>query len=372
MFNRDALLIALCEVIQLSPPKHRDAEQRYHTIGEWLGKKGSVFEHNHPIIYPQGSFTIQTTVRPHGEVQEYDLDFVMELTRGTARYEKNPRLLLNDLEARLRENGHYKHIIERKKRCIRLNYAGDFHMDILPALPDQNRGSTDKIIVPDLKLLEYKPSNPKGYQNWFKERARYVFHKDSSVEPLASSQAAVEKTNLCNIVQLAKRARDVRFENPETSVRSIVLTTLLARHYIPRTSLLQELLYTLNTINNMIASISSGVIEVYNPANQDEKLSECWDDYPEQYTAFASWMNDFHSEVDRLQYLQGPALASALKSIFGEHVINQAIELDAQKTEELRASGKLGTTTKGKRTGSLGIASSITPAIKKNTFYGDE
>lgn len=372
MFNQDALLITICAVIQLSKAKYFEAEQRYQTISQWLGKEGSVFEYDQPVIYPQGSFAIQTTVRPHGEAQEYDLDFVMELANGAPRYTNNPRQLLDDLEKRLRENGNYEAIVERMNRCIRLNYAGDFHLDILPALPAPYRGRTARIIVPDRKLVQYKPSNPKGYRSWFREQSQHILRRDHSIEPLAPMQTAVEKPNLCNIVQLAKRARDVKFDNPEKSVRSIVLTTLLAQAYSPGSSLLQELLSALNAINRAVESSWPHIIKVHNPANPEEKLSECWDKYPEQYTEFRSWMIDFHRELDQLQHLQGPAFVNALKSLFGEGVVNQTIKLNASKVETLRSAGNLGMTTRGTRAGILGIASPIAPAIKKNTFYGDK
>lgn len=369
MFDRDGLLIAICEVIQLSRPKYAMVSERYKAIGRWLGAQGSVFENDRPEIYPQGSFAIQTTVRPHGEIQEYDLDFVMELAGGATRYQISPEALLNDLESRLRENGKYKGIVERMNRCIRLNYAGDFHLDILPALPAPNRGLSYKIIVPDRELHQYKPSNPKGYRDWFRAQSTRVLLKESSIEPLTPMQAAAEKPNLCNIVQLAKRARDVEFSKPETAVRSIVLTTLLAMHYSSGSSLEHELSMTLKATNTTIAQCRN-IIEVYNPANPEEKLSECWDKYPEQYQSFTSWMSNFCEKVDQLQRLHGLELAIALKAMFGEGVVNQAVQLNASKVEKLRSSGQLGMSSRGSRTGSLSIASAVAPAIKKNTFYG--
>jgi hypothetical protein len=374
MFSKDALLIAICEVIQISEPKYLEAEQRYQTISQWLGKEGSVFEYDNPVIYPQGSFAIQTTVRPYGEVQEYDLDFVMELKNGAPRYNNNPRKLLDDLEKRLKENGNYEAIVERMNRCIRLNYAGDFHLDILPALPDDSPGFPNRIMVPDRELIQYKASNPKGYRSWFEDRSCQDIQLDCSIEQLVPLQTAAQKPNLCNIVQLAKRARDVRFDDPAISVRSIVLTTLLAKYYSPGTSLIQELSLALTCMNQLIARDWPRIIEVYNPKNPDEKLSECWDKHPEQYEKFASWMLDFHRAIDQLQSLQNPEFSNALKEIFGENVVVQAIRCNAQKTDELRSSDHLRVQTRGLNVGRLGRASAALAAVpvKKNTFYGED
>ncbi len=72
--------------------------------------------------------------------------------------------------------------MERLPRCIRLNYAGDFHLDIVPAVPDFEVGGT-YIFVPDLDANlaidapqndRWKPSNPKGYQIWFEDHCKYL------------------------------------------------------------------------------------------------------------------------------------------------------------------------------------------------------
>ncbi len=69
--------------------------------------------------------------------------------------------------------------IEAKNRCIRLVYAGDFHMDILPGVQesvfDQN-----KIKVPDCELGNWVSSNPLGYGDWFMSKVNLV--KESLLE----------------------------------------------------------------------------------------------------------------------------------------------------------------------------------------------
>jgi hypothetical protein len=69
---------------------------------------------------------------------------------------------------RLRQSKVYGDILEEMNRCWRLNYAGQFHLDVLPAKPDSR--IVKAILVPDKALKDWKESNPKGYTNWFRIR----------------------------------------------------------------------------------------------------------------------------------------------------------------------------------------------------------
>lgn len=373
MSHRDQLLVAICEVIQLSAAKYERANQSYVSVGEWLDAEGSVFANDSPMVYPQGSFALQTTIRPRGEVQEYDLDFVLELEAGGRRYRNNPEKLLDDLEARLRENKRYEGMISRKKRCICIEYADDFHMDVLPGLPKEGRGNTHKIVVPDRKLKTFKASNPKGYKHWFEGRSVVRMRKDADVQPLAPMQTAAQKSILCNIVQLSKRARDTAFDDPETAPRSIVLTTLLAKQYDGGEALLSSWINALAGIEEAAQQAQPRRLVVLNPTNEEEDFSERWDEKPDEYNEFVDWVQQMHQQVAELGRLNGQAFHEALFELFGEKVVSQAIELQAERTDSLRSSGRLQVQTQGSAPGRLGSASSAAAVtIKKNTFYGED
>ena len=95
----DDLLERICLKLQLSPTQHKLAEDRYMAIANWLEVEGSPLQALLPIIYPQGSLRIGTTVKPWAR-QEYDLDFVCEL-QADWRQTLNPLALLDVVEGRL-------------------------------------------------------------------------------------------------------------------------------------------------------------------------------------------------------------------------------------------------------------------------------
>lgn len=158
-----SVLREICQQLQLNPDRHRKADERYSGVAEWLNEGQSSLKALQGEIFPQGSFRIGTTVRPFSlddTKTEYDLDFVC-LFQATKAQVGDPVDFLNRLQKRLAENPHYRELIEpNKRRCVRLNYADDFHMDILPAIPDPDKPNSNCLLVPDRedKGLETKQS----------------------------------------------------------------------------------------------------------------------------------------------------------------------------------------------------------------------
>jgi len=186
----DDLLELSCEELQLSPALHAAADVRYNAVARWLNAERSPLRDLRPAIYPQGSFLIGTTTKPIRQ-NEYDLDFVCQMQLDHSRC---PALkVLQLIEDWLRENDTYGPMVEPLKRCVRLNYAGDFHLDILPAAPELPANGT-RIRVPDRKLEDWTFSDPKGFGAWFRTRgSQYLLEKRADAEPIPHYQSVEEK-----------------------------------------------------------------------------------------------------------------------------------------------------------------------------------
>ena len=361
----DDLLQRICIELQIPPSQHSQAEDRYITIGRWLSADGSALADYDPIIYPQGSLRIGTTVKPLAR-QEFDLDLVCEL-RADWRLFKPAVKLLNMVEARLKEHEIYRKMYERKNRCIRLCYANDFHLDILPACPDKLSGGTC-LVVPDREANDWKPSNPKGYAGWFEAKAVYTVPTfKQAIEPLPDHEEVYEKPPLKRVVQLLKRWRDIAYaRTPELAPISIVLTTLAASHYRQQDSVYSALV---QIVDGIIASIpATGRLKVCNPSNEKEDLSERWDD-SKMYQAFVVGIVDLRKQLlllgQQKNMIDG---AEILQQLFGKEFIEKAFTKQAKAIEGARSVHRLAV---AKSTGT--IISVVTPnstPIRQNTFYG--
>ena len=361
----DDLLFRICNELQLDDTRYKLAVTHYQAVETCLDSQDSL-SRLRPAIYPQGSMRLQTTVKPLvGE--EYDLDLVCQMSCGTTAFYQ-PVDALNLIENALSANEKYAAMIERKNRCIRLNYEHQFHMDILPACPDTNRGGTC-LLVPDRELRSWTVSNPKGFAAWFDERARQrtVFAK---AEPIPTPEAVRHKVPLKLAVQLLKRERDLRYTNKSCAGPiSIVLTTLAGNLYRGEESVSMA-------VGNILAEIAESVrvshprLVVLNPSNRDEDLSERWDSNPNAYREFANGIADFKAQWNALSTLRGiDKLARALERLFGEQLAKLAIEKQARDIESARSRNELAVK---KGSGIVtGLASVSSIPVRPNTFYGE-
>jgi hypothetical protein len=366
----DHYLEGICEKLQISPSKYKLAEERYLAVANWLNADGSKLAIYQPTIFPQGSLRIGTTVRPLRR-KEFDLDFVCELNTDWRRF-RNPVSLLDLLERRIRDHKLYREMCERKNRCIRIYYADDFYMDILPACPDKEAGGSC-LRVPDREAHDWKPSNPKGYAEWFESKARrkkIIIKRD--IEPIPDQEDADEKPPLKLAVQLLKRGRDIMFANdPENAPISIVLTTLAANHYGMESSVNMAITNILNGITAEIQSLPpGGRIVVCNPSNTGEDLSERWENNREAWQAFVSFIGVFHQQWQALNQQRGiDAIAGALEKLFGEEPTRTVVKEAALATQAKREAGALSV---AKSSGILVVSGSPdSTRVQPNTFHGD-
>lgn len=372
----DDYLNAIGETLQLSESAYNLARQRYHAVADWLNAEGSSLDRFDPQIFSQGSFRIRTTVKPIGE-SEYDIDLVCVVDATPSDFPE-PVALHNLIEERLKEHGTYRDMIERKRRCIRLNYANEFHMDILPACPNPSNAEfhgESCLLVPDRDLKDWKDSNPKGFARWFefREEQAVISFGEKAAEPVPEQQAYEDKTALNRGVQLIKRHRDFILSDLAEHERpiSVVLTTLAARTYTGTGSVIDALERIALGIAGQVSEAESlgSRLVVKNPTNENEDLSERWDDAA-NYSNFKSWLQKFTQDLGELRQMVGvPQIVEKLKLMFGENVTNAVVTQFAERLSKERCAGNLAVAS-----GSGIVVLSDTPKstpILDNTFHGE-
>lgn len=364
----DDLLTRVCEELQLPTGKYTEAENRYNAVSDWLAAKGSPLEKLEPKIHPQGSLRIGTTVKPLAG-SEFDLDLVCQF-KVPWETVGNPLDLLTIVERRLTAPGsRYTDLVKRKNRCIRLDYANEFHMDILPACPDFS-GPEGAVMVPDREAKDWKPSNPSGYAKWFEGRSlplRETYAK--AAEPLPEQESVEEKKPLKLAVQLVKRWRDIYYEkSPKLAPISIVLTTLAAEEYRGQTSVKDAITGILSGVISRIPP--TGRLVVNNPTNNKEDFSERWEENHDGYVAFVEGLKSFHRRWSDLDNKTGIHNAKqVLEALFGEKLYQRALANQAEAIRKAHEAGRIGIK---RGTGGVGLlGTTYTQAIPKNTFYGD-
>jgi hypothetical protein len=383
------VLEALCEDLELSETQRANAVTSYGAVSEHLNAADSPIAIYSPIIHPQGSMALGTTVKPLHR-SDFDVDLVchLNLNRNVSAL-----LLYTLVEDRLKAHGTYKDMISRKNRCVRLDYATDYHLDITPAMPNWARGGTH-IYVPDRELKLLKDSNPKEFVTWFKTiaqshpRIQHLTALSNSagsvragVEPLPAERA-FEKKLLQRIVQILKRHRDIYFENKgDIAVISVIITTLAARAY--RRAVLAEYASLQDFVTAVVADLPTGVEQkvvgnsmewwIPNPSSHAENFAEKWNVDPRKKHAFDLW----HHEVTLiLEELLKPkvtgfqALYANSARLMGDGPVRRAFSAHGEEVTKLQKGGSLAVTAS---TVGLSITSSTKSSgaiIRPNTYFG--
>lgn len=371
----DDLLARIAEEIQLDDTRKERMEVAYRAIESLLNEDTGFFKDAIFEIYPQGSVRIGTTVKPIGK-NEFDLDIVVHIVMDWKKYP--PQYIYNQLKRVLQNSDRYKDKVELKNRCIRLNYAGDFHMDILPGCQESN-DDKDKLVIPDRKLGDWTSGNPRGYGNWFIEKSNLakitLLEKAYAMENLPADEFSKKKP-LQRAVQLIKMYRDEYFKsNPDMATSSIILTTITGEFYEGEESIFDTIENIINKIKQNFISVGSvgNRLKILNPVNSQEDFSDKWDDdkEPELYEHFKKFIFHLDKQWKILKEDNGVIEeANTIKGLFGEKAYLRAQESQVNLIEKSRKMNSIGINTS---TGILGESlASTTKPIKNNTFFGSE
>lgn len=323
----------ISESLDISDEHHQLAVERYKSIGNWLERRGSTVAYYRPEIYPQGSFLLGTVTRPVSNAEEYDIDLVSELDLKKIRISQEELKNLVGDEIKAYARTHYLDLPKNGRRCWTLNYPGNarFHMDILPAIPDEesfkqtllsNAGSFPNfsiaiglssfaIAITDRDHCNYNRidrnwprSNPKGYAAWFMNRGLNRDLTDTrAVEEVPDHSV---KTPLQRTVQILKRHRDIWFDKMvrqhhytlEDKPISIIITTLAAHAYEGEKDLQEALQHIVRKLPNYIECGYDGVAYVRNPVDPLENFADKWQEHPSRKDCFMAWLEQVSGKMN--------------------------------------------------------------------------
>lgn len=368
----DAILRIAADLLDLAPTQYKDAVSKYEAVGDWLSRPASILHDYDPIVFAQGSIAIGTCVRPVGQ-DEFDIDLVLQMALPSGMSQREIKALVG---RRLGESGFYRDRLEEKNRCWRINYAGEFHLDVLPAKPDQIQLSPTALLVPDKALSTWKETNPKGYAKWFAcEKAKSLYEAAAGriwadVEPAPAPITPRNKTPLQLAVQLLKRHRDLQFEGHKDAPISIIITTLAGHAYQGQQDVYETIKHLLTHMPLFIQRDQLGRPYVLNPTNECENFCGKWHSEPNKERAFHRWIAQAQKDLDDVAASALSTITEPLARFVGIAHANRALR---QYGETLHAArGK--SLTMEPETGLLNVAPLVVAAknitVPRNTFYG--
>ena len=235
---------------------------------------------------PQGSWGHRTIIKPAGISGSFDADVVAFVTPhdGWA-----PADYIDHLYDQFKSHGTYSDKVTRKTRCVTIQYANEFSIDVVPCIRRSSIWETTEWIVNRNDDIE-EQANPGGYTEWFLQQNTYVGNNQ-----------------LLKVVRILKYLRDFKLT---FSAKSIVLTTLVGQRISWFDDLGNEFADTPTALRTVIKRLDAylqqhpDMPEVANPKLPSELFTRNCDQ--DKYTNFracinryAEWIEDAYVENDR-------------------------------------------------------------------------
>ena len=145
----------------------------------------------------QGSYALRTLIKPVDDNDEYDADIQIVMNPSPNWELKD---YVNQVNRTLSGNKTYADKLRLKNRCVTVDYAGDFHLDVVPRVTING-----KHYICNRTNNKFEETDGNGYRDWFNDKNR------------------ITGGNLKRVVRLLKHLRD---DKNSFRAKSILLTTL--------------------------------------------------------------------------------------------------------------------------------------------------
>jgi Second Messenger Oligonucleotide or Dinucleotide Synthetase domain/Adenylyl/Guanylyl and SMODS C-terminal sensor domain len=301
--------------VNLNKTRIKTLSDRVETIENflWRGDWGPIIKR----FSSQGSWAHKTIIKPPGE-NGFDADLLM-FVNPVPGWTANDYIL--ELRGLFLESKTYKDIVGLKNRCVTLNYAGDFELDVVPCVVERP-GRIYPYEVCNRTDDRFEPTDSERYTEWF-QRAKNLAGCD----------------HLIHFMRLIKYLRDTK---TTFSCKSVLLNTLVANqisqadiHFRP--SYFPDLPTAFRTLISRLDHYLQdrpNLHKVTNPVLQIEDFNRHWDQ--DKYANFRAmihkyrqWTDEAYRETDEKQSIK------KWRWIFGDEFAKGADVLTEEVTGSL-------------------------------------
>ena len=242
----------------------------------------------------QGSYALGTLIKPVDDNDEYDADIQIVMNPNPQWEAKDYVFAIN---RSLASNKTYADKLRLKTRCVTVDYAGDFHLDVVPRVTIKGKHYVCNRI--DNKFEE---TDGNGYRDWFNERNN------------------ITGGNLKRVVRLLKHLRD--HKNSFTA-KSILLTTLAGNTIRPADEGTEAVSTVADTLETVLSRMNDNLQrhpnmpEIKNPVLPTENFNRHWDQ--RRYANFRDRIQSYAATAKRAK--AEPSAEKAIKAwqeLFGD------------------------------------------------------
>ena len=262
--------------VNLNPARLDRLNRSVKAVTEFLSKHLE----SYVGVEPQGSYGLKTIIRPVKDGQEYDADIQLHMKY---QKDKEPKAYIQELYKCFRGNGNYKDKVHRKTRCVYLDYAGDFHLDVVPCVtkPDGSKWVCNR------ETNGFERTDGTGYREWFNNRTR------------------ITHGNLKRVTRLLKFLRD---HKGNFTAKSILLTTLIGLTVYGENDgdnfkTVPDALKTVSNRINDFLQDNETMPTIENPVLPEEDFNRHWDqakyeNFREKFDVYNKRINEAYDAKD--------------------------------------------------------------------------
>lgn len=358
-------------VTSLDVPEHivEATHDLYRDVAAWLNDD---LEEGEWDFYIQGSARLGTIVLP-APGDEHDIDAVA--SRSIPRENVTKKELKSSVgKALTRYTAVSRPGIIRPtglvegRRCWTLEFDLPLHMDVLPAVPDEERPPTG-ILLTDSNGFRWLHSDPIAYADWFfaqqenlvlVEKASFAKRAQVNVGDVPEWRI---RTQLQRVVQVLKAHRNIYFSD-ELSLRpaSILVTTLAAQAYRVSATLFSAVIGTAEHLSDFIDRDGLSY-QVLNPVQPLENFADRWTTTDARL--FSKWIDQLRRDLEEVASTAGGlhSAAARMAKSFGESAVDRTIRELGQSAANRRTAGSLAVGTAG----ALGATQGL--RVRDHTFH---
>ena len=262
----------LSDHVNLNQKRLDTLENRIKTITDFLKNNLT----NYRTHSPQGSYAHKTIIKPIQNNDEFDADFLIFVKDNNFDPDNYETDYVDKVYDVFKKSDLYKDKVSRKTRCVTIDYAGNFHLDVVPCV---EYGGIHYICNRQNK--KYEKTDGDGYKKWLIEKNKIG-----------------GENNLRKVTRLLKFLRD---HKSTFSVKSILLTTLLGNKIDSsdkESSSFSELPTSLKTLAERINDFLQENITmptIKNPVLPEEDFNRHWDQ--DKYKNFRDKFNSYNEKI---------------------------------------------------------------------------
>jgi hypothetical protein len=277
--------------VNLGETRIEKLNQRVDAISTFL-RGHAVFGEFFIDVIAQGSFAQRTIINPVGS-REYDADVLLSMKEHPYW---TPAQYTNELYKAFEGSGVYKGMAHRRTRCVYIDYADPFHVDVVPYV--QSRKD-----ITNNKTDDWEHTDPEGFTAWLEGKTRATGGR------------------LPAILRILKYLRDSK---STFSVKSVLLTILVGEQIhtwhadlddgyygdIPTT-----LVHVIEDLDKYLQA-NTYLPAISDPAGTGQDFSERWDqdgyaNFRKQIHYYASKIREAYDEPDKAKSV------AAWQTVFG-------------------------------------------------------